>query len=103
MEKESIVNVDGYAHYSKSGSDPIRIGETTFISKIFSITLGNQKRDWEIRFKYKGDTPIRSGDHVTAGIIVNDDGIVSLKQLILFGIFQTLMVVPITGEDLEMV
>ena len=76
-EKKSIVNVDGYAHYSKSGSDPIRIGETTLYQRFFSITLGNQKRDCEIRIKYKGDTPIRSGDHMTAGIIVNDDGIVS--------------------------
>ena len=41
---------------------------------------------------------------MTAGIIVNDDGIVSeAAYLCFFGIFQTLMVVPITGEDLEMV
>ena len=41
-EKKSIVNVDGYAHYSKSGSDPIRIGETTLYQR-FLVLL------WEIR------------------------------------------------------
>ena len=72
-ERKMAVGVDGYVHYVLGLSEPaLTVGDKTIYQEVLSISLGNYAKDWGIRFRYNRETSLHEGDHITAGIIVND-------------------------------
>lgn len=73
-KRKTVIGVNGYVHYVLGLSEPVlTVGDKTLYQPYLSVSLGNYEKDWGIRFKYNRDTSLHEADHITAGIIVDEE------------------------------